>query len=84
MLIGDFVLTSNDNSILETVYISPRCRHWNSNTKYGNDNLRYSLCALLLKLSNAWVTKLDPGGPVSCRVWLQLASTHLPGSFKYT
>lgn len=29
------------------------------------------------------VTKLSPGGPVSCRVQIQLASTRLPHSFQY-
>ncbi len=29
----------------------------------------------------AGVTRLGPGGPLSCRVQLQLASTHLPGGF---
>ncbi len=30
------------------------------------------------------VPKLGPGGPVSCSLLQQLASTHLLGSFKYT
>jgi len=49
MLIWVFVLISRDGvqySILETVSIPLLRRGWNSNTKYGNDNIRYCLCAL--------------------------------------
>ena len=37
---------TRDNSILETVSIFLRRRAGTTNTKCGNDNLRYRLCAL--------------------------------------